>query len=56
MAWGVFKQLCLASAATGHAIPEALLAAIAIRHGATLVTADRGFERYRGLECRFLEP
>lgn len=55
MAWGVFKHLCLASGAAGNAIPDAFLASIAIRHGATLVTADRGFERYRGLECRFLE-
>jgi predicted nucleic acid-binding protein len=32
-----------------------LLASIAIRHGATFVTADRGFERFEGLACRYLD-
>ena len=39
----------------GNDEPDALLAAVAIRHDATLVTADRGFGRYEGLSCRYLE-
>jgi uncharacterized protein len=54
MAWGVFKHLCLASRTTGNGVPDAFLASIAIRHDATLVTSDRRFERYQGLEVRFL--
>ena len=55
MTFGIFKHLCLISKASGNDIPDALLASIAIRHDATLVTLDRGFERYEGLGCRILE-
>jgi hypothetical protein len=54
MTFGIFKHLCLVSGATGNDIPDALLASVAIRNDATLVTADRRFERYEGLACRFL--
>jgi len=54
MTFGVFKHLCLVSKAAGNEVPDALVASIAIRHDATLVTADRRFERYEGLACRFL--
>ena len=50
--FGIFKHLCLVSKATGNDVPDALLASIAIRYDATLVTTDRGFKRYEGLECR----
>jgi uncharacterized protein len=53
MTYGIFKHLCLVSKAAGNEVPDALLASIAIRHDATLVTMDRGFERYEGLERRF---
>ncbi|WP_299037039.1 TA system VapC family ribonuclease toxin [uncultured Pseudokineococcus sp.] len=33
----------------GNAVPDALLAALAVTHGARLATADRGFARYPGL-------
>ena len=52
MTYGIFKHLCLISRATGNDVPDALLASIAIRHAATLVTMDRSFERYEGLEFR----
>ena len=54
MTFGVFKHLCLVSRAHGNEVPDALLASIAIRNDATLVTADRSFARYTGLACRFL--
>ncbi len=34
---------------TGHDVPDAVLAATALELRATLVTADRGFRRFRGL-------
>ncbi len=55
MTWGIFKHVCLVSRAAGNGIPDALLAALAIRHDATLVTADRRFERFESLACRYLE-
>ncbi len=55
MTYGIFKHVCLVSKTAGNRIPDALLASIAIRHGATLVTADRGFGQFKGLSCRYLE-
>jgi hypothetical protein len=54
MTFGIFKHLSLVSRASGNEIPDALLASIAIRHDATLVTADRRFEHYDGLSLRML--
>jgi uncharacterized protein len=55
MTLGIFKHACLVSRAVGNRVPDALLAALAIRHDATLVTADRDFAKFEGLACRFLE-
>jgi toxin-antitoxin system PIN domain toxin len=54
MTYGIFKHVCLVSKAAGNRVPDALLAAVAIRHDATLVTVDRGFSRFEGLACRYL--
>ena len=54
MTFGVFKHLCLVTKAMGNDIPDALLVSLALRHDATLVTADRRFGRYEGLSCRFV--
>lgn len=54
MTWGVFKHVCLVSRSVGNRVPDALLAALAIRHDATLVSADRNFERYEGLRYRLI--
>lgn len=35
----------------GNFVPDAWLAALALSHGAALVTRDRGFSRYRGCGC-----
>lgn len=45
----VFKHFCLVSDARGNDVPDALLAAVAVRNRARLVTADRGFQRFAGL-------
>ncbi len=55
MTYGIFRHVCLGSMAAGNRVPDALLASLAIRHGATFVTADRGFARFEGLACRYLE-
>jgi hypothetical protein len=52
MTFGIFKSLSLAFGSTGNAIPDALIAAIAIRHDATLHTMDAGFAKYRGLKIK----
>jgi len=51
--WGVFTQLCTSVRATGNLVPDCYLAALAIEHGATWVTADRGFARFPGLRLEY---
>lgn len=50
--WPLFSQLCLDAGARGNLVPDAYLAALAIEHGATWVTSDRGFARFPGLLWR----
>ncbi len=50
--WSLFTDLCRTAGARGNTVPDAFLAALAMEHGATWVTADRGFERFQGLRCR----
>lgn len=47
--WEIFTELCERVGAVGNTIPDAFLAALAIEHGATWVSADRGFARFPGL-------
>lgn len=47
--WPIFADLCRRGGARGNLVPDAYLAALAIEHGATLVTVDSGFARYPGL-------
>ena len=54
MAFGIFKHLCLATGAAGNAIPDAYLAALAIRQDALFVTADGGFARFKGIELELV--
>jgi toxin-antitoxin system PIN domain toxin len=54
MTWGIFKHLGIASRTAGYDVPDALLASLAMRHGATFITNDRRFERFTGLSCRLL--
>ena len=49
MTFGIFKHLCLVAKAMGNAMPDAYLAAIALRRNATLVTADAGMRRFKGV-------
>jgi uncharacterized protein len=50
--WTVFTSMCREVGARGNVVPDAFLAALAIEHGATWVTTDRGFARFPGLRWR----
>jgi len=48
--WELFAGLGVAGGARGNLVPDAQLAALAIEHGATLVTDDRGMHRWPGVD------
>ena len=50
--WEIFVKLCRASDARGNLVADAYLAALAIEHGCTWITSDRGFARFEGLDWR----
>ena len=52
--WAILRRLLRAADARGNLVPDAHLAAIAIEHGATVATRDRGLARFPGL--RWLDP
>lgn len=47
--WEIFSELCTAVSATANEVPDAYHAALAIEHGATWVTNDRGYAQFPGL-------
>ena len=50
--WDIFSRLCVKAEARGNLVPDAYLAALAIEHGATWYSADRGFTRFAELRWR----
>ena len=48
--YAIFKHLGLVTRAAGNSVPDALIAATALRHDARLITADKAFRRYPGVE------
>ncbi len=52
--WGIFVRLLRKTRARGNDVADAYLAAMALEHGATWVTRDRGFARFDGL--RIFDP
>lgn len=50
--WGIFERLCREAGATGDLVPDAYIAALAIEHGAEVISADRDFARFPGLRWR----
>ncbi|TVQ24498.1 MAG: PIN domain-containing protein [Spirochaetaceae bacterium] len=54
MTYGIFRHLALTGGENGNAVPDAMLAALAIRYDAVFVTADTGFRRYPGLKLQLL--
>ncbi len=51
--WSILSGLLPASQSRGPLVTDAHLAALAIEHGATLCTHDRGFARFRGLRVLY---
>lgn len=52
--FGIFKHLTLVSRSEGNFVADTILAALAIRYDCRFVSADRGFQRYPGLEVEVL--
>ncbi len=52
--WRILRGLLVDADARGNLVPDAHIAAIAIEHGATVATRDRGFARFRDL--RWFDP
>lgn len=50
--WRRFTDLCRELHLRGNIVPDAYLAALALEHGAELVTFDRGFGRFPRLRWR----
>ncbi len=48
--WAILEGLCKEAQARGPLMMDAHLAALAIEHGAVMVTTDRDFLRFPGLE------
>ena len=48
--WEILRQLIRAGQAKGPLVMDAVLAAIAIEHGATVCTTDRDFSRFPDVE------
>lgn len=51
---GVYGELVGGQPITGNLVPDAMLAALAIEHGLTVMTADTDFARFA--ELRWIDP
>ena len=51
--WALFSSLLTSGQASGSLVSDAHFAALAIEHGATLVTNDRDFARFPGLDVEY---
>jgi toxin-antitoxin system PIN domain toxin len=49
--WEILRTLMNEGQTTGPLVMDAVLAAIALEHGATLYSTDRDFSRFAGLKC-----
>ncbi len=47
--WRILRGLLVDADARGNVVPDAHIAAIALEHGATVATRDRGFARFERL-------
>lgn len=50
--WEILEKLLLQAKVTANLVSDAHLAALAIEHGATLVTSDHDFARFSGLSWK----
>lgn len=49
--WPILRSLLREGQAKGPLVMDAVIAAIALEHGATLYTTDRDFSRFAELKC-----
>lgn len=54
--WEIFTDLCTGAGIQGADVSDAWFAALAIEHGCTLITYDRGFDRFSGLDWKLPAP
>lgn len=47
--WPILRDLLVQADARGNLVPDAHLCAVALEHGATIATRDRGFSRFPGV-------
>ncbi len=52
--YAIFKHLGLVTLAAGNSVPDALIAATALRHDARLFTADKAFHAYPGVDVELI--
>ena len=52
--WEIMRTVLRSADARANLVPDAHLSAIAVEHGATIATRDRGFARFR--DVRWLDP
>jgi hypothetical protein len=50
--WQIFTELCVEAGIHGSDVSDAWFAALAIEQGCTLITYDRGFARFSGLDWK----
>lgn len=50
--WEIFDRLCRSADARGNLVADAQHAAVALEHGATWISKDRDFARFRELRWR----
>ena len=51
--WEILGHMLEAGQASGPLVSDAHLAALAVEHGATLITNDRDFARFKGLRVEY---
>ncbi len=54
--YAIFKRLGLVTPAAGNSVPDALIAATALRRDARLLTADKAFHAYPGVDVELIAP
>ncbi len=54
--YAIFEHLALVTSAAGNAVPDALIAATALRHDALLITADKAFQEFPGVRVTMIVP
>ena len=54
--WNILRELVRDSQASGPLVMDAVLAAIALEHGATICTTDRDFARFSDSGLEWINP